>query len=93
MTHNQQYRAFIDRIKEDLSATFYCSCHRILDATPSTGNEIRCFCGKLMVLMDYNDIPWDGYLAGGIECPTSRDEMTYNGHAFKPGMNDRLSGY
>jgi len=93
MVHTHKYRHFINGIKANLSTTFYCTCHRVLDATPMTDNEIRCFCGRLMLLCDYNDIPWDGYLHAGIECPVSADEATYNSHSFKPGMSDRLSGY
>jgi hypothetical protein len=66
VSHTNKYRYWVERFKMGLSATFYCSCHRILDATPTTPNEVRCFCGRLMLLCDYNDIPWDGYQEGSI---------------------------
>jgi len=51
------YHYFMDRLRSKGKLFFYCGCGRSAKVEPEMPLTMRCFCDKLMVVMDENDLP------------------------------------
>jgi hypothetical protein len=51
------YHYFMDRLRSMGKLVFWCSCGEVAKVEPKMPLTMRCFCDKLMVVMDSNDLP------------------------------------
>jgi hypothetical protein len=52
------YHYFMDRLRSEGELYFYCSCDRSAKVEEKMPLTMRCFCGKLMIVMDELDLPF-----------------------------------
>ena len=51
------YHYFMDRLRSAGKLVFYCGCGQTTKVEENMPLTMRCFCDKLMVVMDENDSP------------------------------------
>ncbi len=51
------YHYFMDRLRSKGNLVFYCGCGKSAKVEPKMPLTMRCFCDRLMVVMDSNDLP------------------------------------
>jgi hypothetical protein len=51
------YHYFMDRLRSEGKLFFYCGCGQSTKVTEKMPLTMRCFCDRLMVVMDEKDLP------------------------------------